>query len=347
MKVLVTGATGFLGSWVTRELLARGHEVRALVRERSNRANLLGLPVELALGDALDRKSVRSALEGCEAVVHTAGIAHFLPGETKRMYAVNVDSVGIVLEAALERGVRRAVVTSSVAAMGGTPEPRILDEESPSTAQASGIDYLISKYLGERKAMELARQGLPVVAVRPAVVLGPGDIYRSSATTFAALARRKIPVYVSGGACFCDVRDVARGHAEALERGKPGEAYILGGQNLEIGEMVKIVGRVAGVRPPRRVPYGVAYAVSAALELFARATGVRADLSRQLVKASHLYTFVSSAKAERELGYRSRPFEESLRDTLRFFLSNGRLKPATPELRALAESDSAGERSRS
>jgi dihydroflavonol-4-reductase len=176
--------------------------------------------------------------------------------------------------------------------------------------------------------------------VRPAVVLGPGDIYGSSATTFLALARGTIPAYVEGGASFCDVRDVARAHVAALERGRAGETYIAGGENIAVRDLVARVAAVTGVPPPRRMPYIVAYAVAAASELAARALGRRSEISRQLVRASALYTFVSSQKAATELGYRTRPFEESLRDTLRWFIERGRLRPTTPELRALASGDS-------
>jgi len=337
MRVLVTGATGLIGSWVVRELLAAGHRPRALVRRSSNLANLDGLDVERAEGDVLDRASVVRALDGCEGVVHSAGLATFLPGERRRMYDLNHRSVEIVLDAARERGVARAVLTSSTAAMGGSPTPRVADESTPSNAEALGIDYFVSKYRGERAALDLAARGLPVVVLRPVVCLGPGDIYGSSATTFLALARGRLPVFVPGGAAFCDVRDVARAHVAALERGRAGDVYILGGHNFEIADMVRVVGRVAGVAPPRRAPYPLALAVAAAAEAVDRITGRRGRLSRQLVRASHLYTWVSSAKAERELGYATRPFEESLRDTYRYFLATGRLKPATPELRALAD----------
>ncbi len=336
MRVLVTGGTGFVGSWVVRELSARGHAVRVLTRPTSSLANLQGLPLERAEGDVTDRPSVERALLGCEAVVHTAGVTSFRPGDEARLRAVNHGSVGIVLGAALRAGVKRAVLTSSVAAMGGTLEPALMDESRESNAEALGVDYFVSKLRGEREALELARQGLPVSVVRPSVVLGPGDIYNSSATTFLALARRQLPVAVRGGSSFGDVRDVARGHAEALERGRPGEVYILGGNNLEILEMVQRVARVTGVPAPGRVPYRVALAAAALAELVSRLRGQKPKLSRQLVKASRLYTFVSSEKATRELGYSIRPFEESLADTLRWFMKEGRLQGNTPELRALA-----------
>ncbi len=336
MRILVTGATGFVGSWVARELALRGHAVRALVRPQSSLANLEGLALERAEGDVTDRPSVERALQGCEAVVHTAGVLHFRSGDETRLYGVNHGSVAVVLGAALRAGVKRAVLTSSVAAMGGTLDPEVMDESRESNAEALGIDYFASKLRGEREALRLAGEGLPVSVVRPAVALGPGDIYDSSATTFLALARKRLPVVVRGGTSFCDVRDVARGHAEALERGRPGEVYILGGHNLEILDMVRRVAHMTGVPPPREVPYRIAVAAASLVELGSRLRGRRAKLSRQLIRASRLYTFVSSEKASRELGYAVRPFEESLADTLRWYMAAGRLRPTTPELRALA-----------
>src|SRR5262249_31974999 len=163
-------------------------------------------------GDVLDRDSVSRALAGCEGVVHTAGIAHFRPRHEREMYEVNEGGVKVVLGAALDAGIRRAVLTSSTAAMGGALTPRVHDESTPANAEALGIDYSMSKLRGEQAALELAGRGLPVCALRPVVILGPGDIYQSSATTVLALARRKLPLYVQGGASFCDVRDVARAH---------------------------------------------------------------------------------------------------------------------------------------
>ncbi len=318
MKVLLTGATGFVGSWIARELVGRGHAVRALLRATSKRDNVADLKLETAEGEVNAPGTVRRALEGCDAVVHTAGVVGWQDAD---LYKVNVEGTRTVLGVAAEAGVRRAIHTSSSAAIGGADEPKVLDETSPYEIERLGLDYMNSKWRGEQVALELHRERrLPVVILNPVVVLGPGDIYRSSTATVLAIARRRMPAYVSGGAAFCDVRDVARAHADALEgRGRPGERYILGGHNLRIEDFVARVAAIAGVKPPRRLPYAIAWLAALVMERFG------SELNRQLLRASALYTWVSSAKAEKELCYKTRPFEESVRDTLRFFAEKGKL----------------------
>jgi dihydroflavonol-4-reductase len=336
MNVLVTGGTGFVGGAVVAELLARGHRVRALVRPGSDLSRLDPVRVEQVLGDVLDRASVEQALRGCQAVVHCAGMAD-LRGDRKKLFAVNAGGVEVVLGAALAAGVERAVLTSSTAVLGGSRVPRVMDEETTSSAETLGFHYFVSKKRGEETAFDLAARGLPLVVVRPSFVLGPGDVYRSSASIVAALAKRKMPIFVQGGASYCDVRDVARGHVEALERGRIGEAYILGGHNLTMDEMVGRVCRMAGVAPPQRVPYTAASLAIKAMGLLTFLGGRAPAIHPDLLRAGALYTFVTSAKAQRELGYTIRPFMESIRDTLRWFVQVGRLRPTTPELMALQE----------
>lgn len=357
MKVLVTGATGFIGSWVVRELLQHGHEVRVLLRTSSKQDNLEALvkegegegaggaasagrapwTFERAIGDVRDGEAVRRALDGCQAVIHTAGIPHFRPGHEQEMYDINVGGVETVMAAARAVGVERALVTSSAGAIGGALEPRIADEQTPSNAEALGIDYLISKYRGEQAALTMHQMGVPVIVLRPSYILGPGDIYESSASTFLAMARGKLPVLVDGGSSFTDVRDVARAHVTALTKGRVGEIYILGGTNLRVSEVAELAARLTGVPAPKRMPYPIAIAAATVIELGARAVGRSSAMSRQLAKAARLFTYVSSKKAEAELDYHFRGVEESLRDTFRFFLRAGRLKPTTSELRTLAE----------
>ena len=230
--------------------------------------------------------------------------------------AVNQGGTENVLGAALRAGVRRAVFVASAGALGGTWKPQVMDEGWRGTAETVRVDYFQSKLRGEQAAVELARAGLPLVILRPGVILGPGDVYHSSAGVVLLLARGALPGYVRGGGSDCDVRDVARAHAEAVERGRAGETYFLGGYNLEMAELARLVSRLSGVAMPRFVPYPLMLAVAALRELGARIRGRRSPVSRQLVAGARHYTFLSSEKARRELGYTNRPFEESVRDTI-------------------------------
>lgn len=341
MRVLVTGATGFLGAEIVRELVRRGHAVRALVRPSSALAGLEGAAAEIARGDVLDPPSVRAALAGQDAVIHTAGIPR-VGADADETFAVNVRGVEVVFEAALAAGLSRAILTSSTAVMGGSRTPAVAEDGAAGNAEALGIGYFVSKLRGEQAALRLAARGLPVVVVRPAYVLGPGDTHGSSASIVVALARRRIPGWVEGGASFCDVRDVARGHAEALVAGKPGEVYVLGGHNLAMSEFVARACAAAGVAPPPRVPYGLALGAAALQEAWAKLAGRRPVTTRDLVRSAALYTWVSSARAERELGYTVRPLDQMLIGTLRFALESGRLAPGTEALRTIASGRTPG-----
>jgi dihydroflavonol-4-reductase len=335
MRVLVTGATGFLGSWVAREVASRGHQVRLLVRPQSRLDNVQDVPGERVLGDVTDAASLERAVAGCEAVVHAAGVARLRAGDREHLLAVNQGGTENVLRAALRANVRRALFVASAGALGGTWKPLAMDEQWRGSAERVGVDYFVSKLRGEQVALELARAGLPLVVLRPGVILGPGDVYHSSAGIVLMFARGKIPAYVRGGGSYCDVRDVARAHAEALERGRCGETYFLGGYNLEMGELARLVSRLSGVPIPRRIPYPLMLAVAALRELAARARGRRSPISRQLVRGGRRYTFLDSGKARRELGYANRPLEATVMDTLRWFLGHGDLEATTPELQAL------------
>ena len=336
MHVLLTGGTGLLGSHVARCLVASGHTVRVLVRETSTLTNLEDLEVERVVGDVTDRGSLGPALAGCDALCHTAGAVSWSPLERERIFRVNVEGTRNLVEEAFRKGVRRAVVTASVAAVGGTKTPVVLDERARWDLGDLNIAYMSSKHEGERVALQAAARGLHVCSVCPGFITGPGDIYGSSSGIVLQVVRGKMPGYVDGGTSVADVRDVAAGHVAALERGRPGDRYLLGGENLSMAAFMQKIASVSGVSVPKRIPYAVGWVAGAFADLRSRMKGRALPLSRNLIRASSLYTFASSAKAARELGYKSRPVEESLRDTLRYYLEVGKLRPATPELQALA-----------
>ncbi|HET6439093.1 MAG TPA: NAD-dependent epimerase/dehydratase family protein, partial [Anaeromyxobacter sp.] len=291
---------------------------------------------EVVRGELSDAAAVRAALHDCQAVIHAAGRVSFRPGMESELRAANVDSVESVLGEALRAGTPRAVLTSSTAVVGGGRSPTVLDEKSPGNAEGLGIPYFTTKLEGERRALALSGRGLPLLVLRPAYVLGPGDRLGSSAGTVVSIARRRLPGYVEGGASFCDVRDVGRAHAEALERGRPGEIYTLGGHNLTLSEMMERVCALSGAPLPRKMPYSAAMALAAAEEITAGLQKRPASITRDMVKASALYTFASSDKARAELGYAIRPFDDTVRDTLRWALRAGKLNADTEALRAMA-----------
>jgi dihydroflavonol-4-reductase len=335
VRVLVTGGTGFLGGAVVRELATRGHAVRILCRPSSDAAAAAQAGAEVVRGALVDAGAVRAALAGCEAVIHSAGRVAMGPGHEAELRAANVDTVEAVLGEALSAGIARVVLTSSTAVLGGSRSPAVLDEKSESNAESLNVPYFTSKLEGERRALALAGRGLPLVVLRPSFVLGPGDLHGSSAATLVAIVRRRIPGYVEGGASFCDVRDVARAHAEALERGRTGEVYTLGGHNLTTTEMIERVCALSGVPAPRKMPFSAAMALAAAEEITAGLQKRRAAITRDLVRTSALYTFASSDKARAELGYAIRPFDEMVVDTLRWAIQVGRLSAESDALKAL------------
>lgn len=335
-KVFVTGSNGFLGSWIVKSLLKKGYLVKALVRSKSRLDNLSNLSIEYAYGDILDRKAIENSLFDCNYIIHTAGIAHFKPNSSKEMFAVNVDGVINICESALKFNIDKIILTSSTAVMGGSNLPKIMDESSPSMAEERKIDYFVSKYRGERIGLSYQKRGLNISALRPVVLLGPGDIYNSSTTTFLDLAKGKLPVFVNGGAGFCDVREVATAHVTALEKSRSGEVYILGGHNKEIKDLLRLVSNMVGCKMPYEVPYNIAYFLADISEKIAKKMGIVPSLSRDLVKASSLFTYTSSQKAIEELDYSIRDLESSFLDTFRYFIETKRLKPYSSQLKNLA-----------
>jgi dihydroflavonol-4-reductase len=315
MTTLVTGATGLVGSHVTRLLVERGDDVRVLVRERSPLDELDGLDVELAYGDVLDRASVRRAMRGVQRLFHVAGVTS-LRASADRVFAVNVSGTRIVLGEALRAGAARVVHTSSVAAVGPAARGSTADEEQVFRAGRYGLPYVNAKHEAELEAMRLAAQGLPVVVVNPAHVFGAGDRHRSSTELVRRFLRGQIPAYVDGALNVVDAEDVARGHLLADERGEVGERYILGNRNFTLDRLFADLARLSGVEPPAlKLPLGAALALARAAEL---APG-RPAVTTIEVRASSLWWAFRSTKAKRELDWRPAHHEDTLQTTIDWY----------------------------
>jgi dihydroflavonol-4-reductase len=328
-RTLVTGASGFIGSHVTRLLVARGDEVSVLVRESSRLEPLEALDINVLHGDVRDRRSVRRAMRGVERLFHIAGTTNLaLPvGPT---FAINLESTRIVLEEALRAGVERAVYTSSVAAVGPAPPGSTADETSVWDAGRYAIPYVDSKHEAEIAALRLVARGLPLVIVNPAHVLGAGDPGRSSTTLVRRFLRRQIPAYVDGTLNIVGVDDVARGHLLADEKGEVGERYILGNRNYTMDRLFADLGRLSGVQPPTvKLPLAVALALASGAEML---PGLNMP-SPVEVRATSLNWAFSSAKAKRELGWKPSPHEDCLEATIAWYRDREGRRLAPPGAR--------------
>jgi dihydroflavonol-4-reductase len=315
---LVTGATGLLGSHVTRLLVERGDDVRVTVRPRSRLQNLTALDVDQVECDVLDRGAVRRAVRGVERVFHVAGLTN-LRADADTHYRVNVEGTAIVLEEALNAGVQRCVYTSSVAAIGPAPRGSTADERQPFRAGRYGLPYINAKHEAEKEALRVCGQGLPVVVVNPAHVFGTGDVNHSSTELVRRFLRREIPAYVDGALNIVDAEDVARGHLLADELGAVGERYILGNRNFTLDRLFADLGRLSGVEPPAlKLPLPAALALARALELNPLPPA-RPPITVVEVRAAALWWAFRSNKAKRELGYKPAHHEDTLQTTIDWY----------------------------
>jgi dihydroflavonol-4-reductase len=314
-RTLVTGATGFIGSHLVRLLVERGDEVTVTVRAISRPDALDGLPVRQVRADMRDRRAMRRAMQGIERVFHVAGTTSFaLP--RAEVFSLNLEGTRIVLEEALRAGVERAVYTSSVAAVGPSPNGHPADEGNVWDAGRYAIPYVDSKHEAEVLALRLIGRGLPLVIVNPSHVFGAGDPGRSSTTLVRRFMRRQIPAYVDGTLNIVGVEDVARGHVLADERGVVGERYILGNRNFTFDRLFADLGRLSGVEPPSlKLPTPVALAFAYAAE---RVPRVNVPTPAE-VRAASLHWAVVNTKAKRELGWRPSPHEDALEQTIAWY----------------------------
>jgi dihydroflavonol-4-reductase len=313
-KTLVTGATGFVGSHVARALVARGDDVRVTLRVSSSREALAGLDVEVAIAQLGDRAALRRALRGVDRVFHVAGTTH-LRAPVEELVRVNVEGTRVVMEEALRAGVERAVHTSSIGAVGPARPNGAVDERHV-FPPGLGVPYAESKHAAEAEALRVAARGLPLVIVCPAHVFGRGDLGPTSTGVVRRFLLRRIPAYVSGAINIVDVADVAAGHLLADERGVPGERYILGTRNYTWERLFAELARLSGIEGPAlEVPVGVAVTLAEAAEL---APG-RAPVSAAEIRAAGLWWTCRSTKARRELGWTTRPHEDTVEETVRWW----------------------------
>jgi dihydroflavonol-4-reductase len=311
-RVLVTGATGFIGSHVARLLAQRGHDLTLAVQRGSPDHAIADLDLKRLTCDVRDRRAVRRALRGIERVFHCAGVTSVRPEDEQRLFDVNVRGTKVVMEECLRAEVERVVYTSSAAVVGPAAHGKTADETQLFTAGNLGIPYVNSVHEAEVEAMRVAARGLPLVCVNPGVCYGAGDHLLTSTRLVRSFLLGRIPVYTDGAISVVDVRDVAEGHLLADRRGRPGERYMLGGRNFTFDRLFADLGRLSGIDPPVKLPPPAARLLAAA--------GRAWPLTPLEVRAASQWWTYRSTKAKRELRWSARPHEETLEATVAWHL---------------------------
>lgn len=326
MKILVTGGSGYIGSAVVRELLEGGEKVKVLVRGTVNR-NLDGLDVECVTGDITDFHSINDALRGCDRVFHLAAkYAIWLP-DPKNIYWVNVQGTKNVLEACLQKKIKKVVYTSSVAALGAHGKERPADESARFNLWHTRDHYYLSKFRAEQTALDYHRRGLPVVIVNPTNPCGAHDIAPTpNGRLIIDIIKGKLPGYVDGGINVSDIGDTAKGHTLAMEKGKPGEKYVLGNTNVSIKEYFDLIARIGGGKSPSiKIPRPVAVFSGYLYQGLAEITRKPPVTTAAWVRVGSEYSFWDSSKAVNELGMPQTPIRESIQNAIDWFRENGYL----------------------
>lgn len=332
MKTLVTGATGFLGSHLARQLAGRGEDLRILMRPSSDPRAVAGLPAEHCIGDLRDAASIDRAMAGVDRVFHVAADYRLWARNPREIYESNVFGTRILLEAARRANIRKFVYTSTVATIA-VPGNGELPDESAQASPAEMIGhYKRSKFEAERLAVAAAEAGLPLVIVNPTTPVGPGD-WKPTPTgkIICDFLNGRMPGYVDTGLNFVPVEDCATGHLLAAERGRPGERYILGGENLTLKGMLDVLARISGRTAPRwKVPRALAYATGYADAMVSRLTGREPQIPLEGVRMSRHTMFVNCGKAARELGMVAGSVEAALERAVRWYEENGYVGRSSP-----------------
>ncbi len=320
MKALVTGATGFVGSNVAATLAARGDRVRVLRRSTSRLDALEGVPVEHCVGDILDPDSLAAAVQGCEVVFHSAAMSQYWRIGRETIYQVNVQGTRNVMQAALKAGVERVVHTSSVAALGYSPKGRPIDESHTFPAELSWFPYGHSKHLAELEVQKAVDQGLPAVIINPTIIIGPRDINFVSGSLLRASVKGQLRVVPPGGSNVVHSDDVVAAHLAAAESGRPGERYIVGGENLSHWDAAVVIASVTGgARPLLVLPRWILPALARLVDALNQLTSQPPLVTGEQIRLGGETFYVDSSKAIRELGLRPAPFRQAVSDAYTWY----------------------------
>ncbi len=327
-KVLVTGATGFVGSILCRRLVDFGMDLRCLIRPGNEATNLVGVEHERIEGSLDDEHSLREAMEGVDAVYHLAALVSFRRKDAEAMQRINVEGTARIARLAREVGVGRLLYMSSIAAVGHSRDKHPIDEDAPYNFGPWKIPYCDTKLGGERAVMSEVEQGLDAVIVNPSSMFGPGDRRKAEGSLLQALAYDKIPFCPAGGLNVADVRDVVSGTIAAMERGRTGERYILGGENLTGPQLFAKIAQVLGKKPPRHtLPRWLMRAFAQGISLVDAIRPLEPPMTGALARMAPLWMWYSSEKASRELGYATYPIEMALKETFDWMFDLDLLDP--------------------
>lgn len=326
MKAFVTGATGFVGSHVARVLAEQGADLRLLVRKTSRTENIANIPGERVIGDLTDAESLKKGMAGCEAVFHVAADYRLWTRNPHEMYAANVEGTRSIIKAAQDSGVRRVVYCSTVATMGFTGNGAMTDENSPVALSDMIGHYKRSKFMAEQVVLDAAKAGTNIVMVNPTAPIGEQDIKPTPTGRIVLdFLKGKFPAYVETGLNLVDVKEVAQAHVAAYERAEPGERYILGGENLTLKQVLDKLSAISGVPSPTvKLPYAVAF-VSGMFDTFFTGMVFHKEprVTLDAVRMGRKKMWASSAKAERDLGWKPSPIDGALRRATEWFKANG------------------------
>jgi len=328
MKAFVTGATGFIGASIARELLADGVEVRALARKGSDRRNLEGLDIEIWEGDLRDREGLERGLKGCDTLFHAAADYRLWTRTPADMYDINVGGTRNILGAALATGVSRVVYTSSVGTLGNPGDGTPGTEATPVVFEDMVGDYKKSKFLAERAAEEFLAKGLPLVIVNPSTPVGPRDVKPTpTGKIIVDFLNRKMPAYLNTGLNLIDVATCARGHLLAAQKGKVGEKYILGNENLTLERIFALLSEITGLKAPKvRLPYYPILLAAHVNEAISAVTGKEPLIPLAGVQMAAKFMYFDPGKAARELGLPMTPVRDSLEQAVAWFRQHGYAK---------------------